>query len=158
MWKKYKPYIISVFISLAVGGLSAFVTRNNMDIYESINKPFLSPPAWVFPVVWTILFTLMGISSARVWIKGKKSGKDVSASLKTYVWQLVANFVWSVLFFNRRAFLLSFAWIIVLWALIYTMIKQFGKTDSLAAKLQIPYLVWVSFAAYLNFMVWILNR
>ncbi len=157
MWKKYKPYIISVLFALGVGGLSAFLTRNSMNIYQSINKPPLSPPGWLFPIVWTILFTLMGISSARIYIKGKEKGVNVSAPLKTYLWQLGANFIWSLLFFNRRQFLLSFFWIIALWWLIYTMIKQFKEIDPLAAKLQIPYLLWVTFAGYLNFMIWVLN-
>ena len=158
MWKKYKPYVLSVAFALLVGGLSAFVTRDNMNIYEKINTPPLSPPGWLFPVVWTILFVLMGVSSARIYIKGKKEEINVSSALKTYLWQLAANFIWSILFFNRQQFLLSFLWIIALWWLIYTMIKQFGEIDVLSAKLQIPYLLWVTFAGYLNFMIWLLNR
>ena len=158
MWKKYKPYIVSIAISLGVGGLAALLTRDNMNIYDRIVMPPLSPPGWLFPVVWTILYVLMGISSARIWIKGKEEGIDVTSSLKVYGWQLAVNFIWSLVFFNMQAFLLAFAWIIVLWALIYTMIKKFKEIDSLAAKLQIPYLLWVTFAAYLNFMIWILNR
>ena len=158
MWKKYKPYIVSIVISLGVGGLAALLTKDNMNIYDRIVMPPLSPPGWLFPVVWTILYVLMGISSARIWIKGKEEGIDVTPSLKVYGWQLAVNFIWSLVFFNMQAFLLAFAWIVVLWALIYTMIKKFKEIDSLAAKLQIPYLLWVTFAAYLNFMIWILNR
>ena len=158
MWKKYKPYVVSILISLGVGALSAWVTRNSMNIYETINTPPLSPPAWLFPIVWTVLFILMGISSARVYIKGKEENIDVSSALKTYLWQLGANFIWSIIFFNRRAFLLAFLWIIALWWLIFTMIKEFKAIDPVAAKLQIPYLLWVTFAGYLNFMIWILNR
>ena len=158
MWKKYKPYVLSVAFALLVGGLSAFVTRDNMNIYEKINTPPLSPPGWIFPIVWTVLFILMGISSARIYIKGKEEGIDVSSALKTYLWQLGTNFIWSILFFNRQQFFLSFLWIIALWWLIFTMIKQFKKIDPLAAKLQIPYLLWVTFAGYLNFMIWLLNR
>lgn len=158
MWKKYKPYIVSIAISLGVGVLAALLTKDNMNIYDRIVMPPLSPPGWLFPVVWTILYVLMGISSARIWLKGKEEGIDVTSSLKVYGWQLAVNFIWSLVFFNMQAFLLAFAWIIVLWALIYTMIKKFKEIDHLAAKLQIPYLLWVTFAAYLNFMIWILNR
>lgn len=158
MWKKYKPYILSVAFALLVGGLSAWVTSGNMNIYEKIKTPPLSPPGWLFPVVWTVLFTLMGISSARIYLKGKNDGINVASPLKTYLWQLGTNFIWSIIFFNRQQFLLSFLWIIALWWLIFTMIKQFKGIDSTAAILQIPYLAWVTFAGYLNFMIWILNR
>ena len=158
MWKKYKPYVLSIAFALFVGGLSAFATKDNMNIYEKINTPPFSPPGWLFPIVWTILFILMGISSARVYVKGKEEGINVSSALKTYLWQLLANFIWSILFFNRQQYLLSFLWIIALLWLIYTMIKQFKEIDSLAANLQIPYFLWVTFAAYLNLMIWILNR
>ncbi len=158
MWKKYKSYIVSVLIALLVGGLSALLTKNNMDIYENINTPPLSPPGWLFPIVWGILFVLMGISAARVYEVGKKENKDVSSSLKIYALQLAVNFLWSIIFFNMQAYLLAFLWLVLLWVLIFKMIKEFNKTDSLAAKLQIPYLLWVTFAGYLNFMIWILNR
>lgn len=158
MLKKYKPYIISVAIALGVGALAALLTKDNMNIYDRINMPPLSPPGWLFPIVWTILYVLMGIGSARIFLKGQKKRKDVSSILKVYVWQLAVNFIWSLVFFNMQAYLLSFAWIIVLWALIYTMIKKFREVDELSAKLQIPYLLWVTFAAYLNYMIWILNR
>ena len=158
MWKKYKPYVVSIAISLGVGALSAFFTKGNMDIYEKINTPPLSPPGWLFPVVWGVLFILMGISSARIYVKGKEENTDVSDSLRVYGWQLAVNFVWSLLFFNMQAFLLSFIWLVFLWVLIYDMIKKFSSVDLPAAKLQIPYLLWVTFAGYLNFMIWLLNR
>ena len=158
MLKKYKPYIISIAIALGVGALAALLTKDNMNIYDRINMPPLSPPGWLFPVVWTILYILMGIGSARIYLYGQKKRKDVSSILKVYGWQLAVNFIWSLIFFNMQAYLLSFAWIVVLWGLIYTMIKKFREVDELSAKLQIPYLLWVTFAAYLNYMIWILNR
>ena len=158
MLKKYKPYIISIAIALGVGALAALLTKDNMNIYDRINMPPLSPPGWLFPIVWTILYILMGIGSARIFLEGKKMGKDVTSILKVYAWQLAVNFIWSLIFFNMQAYLLSFAWIVVLWGLIYTMIKKFREVDVISAKLQIPYLLWVSFAAYLNYMVWVLNR
>ena len=158
MWKKLKPYIISVAITLGVGALSALFTRNNMDIYDRIVSPPLAPPGILFPIVWTILYTLMGISSARIYLAGKENGADTGKALKTYAIQLVVNFFWSIFFFNAEAFLFSFIWILLLWILIIKMIKEFNEIDPLAAKLQIPYLLWVTFAAYLNLAIFILNR
>ena len=158
MWKKIKPYVYSVLIALLVGGASAYLTRNNMNIYERINMPPLSPPSWLFPVVWGILYTLMGISSAIVCLKGKNEDVDTKSALNVYLLQLAVNFAWSIIFFNMQAFLLAFLWILLLWVLIIVMIVRFREISPLAAWLQIPYLLWVTFAAYLTFMVWILNR
>ncbi len=158
MWKKIKPYVYSVLIALLVGGASAYLTRNNMNIYERINMPPLSPPSWLFPVVWGILYTLMGISSAIVYLKGKNEDIDTKSALNVYLLQLAVNFAWSIIFFNMQAFLLAFLWILLLWVLIIVMIVRFREISPLAAWLQIPYLLWVTFAAYLTFMVWILNR
>ncbi len=158
MLKKYKPYMWGILSALAVGGLSAFFTRNNMDIYNEIKTPPLSPSGWIFPVVWTILYILMGISIAKVWVKAKEEGKDATPSVSIYVWQIAVNFVWSIIFFNFRAFLLSFIWLLLLWGLIIWMIKIFSETDKFAAWLLVPYLLWVSFAGYLNIAIWILNN
>ena len=158
MWKKIKPYVISIAIALAVGGLSALLTAGNMNIYGRIITPPLSPPPILFPIVWTILYTLMGISSARIYIKGKEQNIDVSGALLVYALQLAVNFFWSIIFFNMQAFLFAFVWIILLWLLIIVMIKRFYEIDPLSAWLQIPYLLWVTFAAYLTFAIYILNR
>ena len=98
MWKKIKPYVYSVLIALLVGGASAYLTRNNMNIYERINMPPLSPPSWLFPVVWSILYTLMGISSAIVYLKGKNEDIDTKSALNVYLLQLAVNFAWSIIF------------------------------------------------------------
>lgn len=158
MWKKIKPYVISVVIALGVGGLAALLTRNNMDIYDEIVMPAFSPPAILFPIVWTILYTLMGISSARVYVKGKQQGEDTSDALWIYALQLGVNFFWSIIFFNLRAFLFAFIWILLLWVLIILMIRKFREIDPLSGWLQIPYFLWVTFAAYLNLAIFILNR
>lgn len=158
MWKKIKPYVISIAIALAVGGLSALLTAGNMNIYGRIITPPLSPPPILFPIVWTILYTLMGVSSARIYIKGKEQNIDVSGALLVYALQLAVNFFWSIIFFNMQAFLFAFVWIILLWLLIIVMIKRFYEIDPLSAWLQIPYLLWVTFAAYLTFAIYILNR
>ena len=156
MWKKLKPYIISVLIALGVGGLSALLTQGNMN--NDFIAPPLSPPGWLFPVVWTVLYTLMGVSAALVYEKGKEDDIDISGALGVYLIQLAVNFFWSIIFFNMRAYLFAFIWIILLWILIITMIKRFREISPSAAYLQIPYLLWVTFAAYLNLAIYFLNR
>lgn len=158
MWQKIKPYLVSVVIALGVGGFSALVTRGNMDIYDDIVRPPLSPPSILFPIVWTVLFILMGIGAAIVFVNRKKKPEAVRNALALYVANLIANVTWSILFFNNRAFFLSFLWILVLWAIILAMIVAFGKVNKTAAFLQIPYLLWVTFAAYLNLAIYLLNR
>lgn len=158
MWKKIKPYVISVAIALGVGALSALFTRGNMDIYDRIQTPPLAPPGILFPIVWSILYTLMGISSAIIYIKGRDENIPVYEALRIYAIQLVVNFFWSIIFFNLEAFLFAFLWLLLLWVLIIIMIVKFYKIDKTAAYLQIPYLLWVTFAAYLNFAIFLLSR
>lgn len=155
MWKKIRPYVISIAISLGVGIISALLTKGGMEAYQDINKPPLNPPMTVFPVVWTILFILMGISSAIIYTKDKNASRN---ALIIYAVQLAVNFFWSIIFFNMQAYLFAFIWLILLWGLIIAMIIEFKKIDSLAAYLQIPYLLWVTFAGYLTLMTYILNR
>jgi len=125
-----------------------------MNIYDKINTPPLSPPGLLFPIVWTILYVLIGISAARVFTANKNKW---CCSLTVWSVQLGVNFFWSIFFFNLQAFLLSFIWLVLLLALIVLMIFKFYKTDKIAAYIQIPYLVWVTFAGYLNFSIFLLN-
>ncbi len=152
---KIKTYAISLLIALGVGGVSALLTNMGMENYEAATKPALTPPDIVFPIVWTILFALMGISAARVWLS--EDSRQKNRGLLIYALQLGANFIWSLIFFNLASYGFAFFWLILLWVLILLMIISFNKTDKLAAYLQIPYLLWVSFALYLNYMVWMLN-
>ena len=154
MWKKIKPYVISILIALAIGGLSALLTKNNMEVYSTITRPPLAPPSSIFPIVWSILFILMGISSAIVW---KRNNEVTKKALTIYTIQLTVNFFWSIIFFNLQNYLFAFLWILILWLLIIYMIVEFYKINKTAAYLQIPYLLWVTFATYLTFMIWILN-
>lgn len=153
---KTKTYAISIAITLVIGGISALLTNMGMDSYRAAEKPALTPPEIVFPIVWTILFVLMGISAARVWLT--PDSKEKVQGLRLYILQLAFNFAWSILFFNFQAYGLSFIWLIILWLLILLMIIAFTRSDKAAGLLQIPYLLWVSFAGYLNFMVWMLNK
>jgi len=157
MKSKIKPYAISIIIALAVGGLSAFLTRNSMDIYEELITPPLSPPSILFPIVWTILYVLMGISAAMIYIDKLAPFKERSSALATYASSLIVNFSWSIIFFNFRAFLLAFIWLLFLMFLIIKTIISYKNIRPIAAYLQIPYVIWVAFAGYLNFSIWILN-
>ena len=148
MLKKYKPYIIQTLIALAVGGLAGFLTRNSFYIYEEAIRPPFAPPPVVFPIIWTILYILMGISAG---IISKKTGKVPFI----YYLQLAVNFFWPIIFFNMQSYLFAFIWLVLLWILIIAMILEFSRTSKLAAALQIPYLLWVTFAGYLNFFIWL---
>lgn len=158
MKSKTKTYIWCVILTLVVGGLSALLTMGNMDIYDEIIKGPLAPPAIVFPIVWGILYILMGISLAQVIVKGRQDGIYTLPAIKSYVIQLAVNFFWSIIFFNLRNFLLSFVWLLFLWMLIVNMIVKFYIVNKASAWLNVPYLLWVTFAGWLNFMIYILNK
>ncbi len=157
MWKKYKPYIISSAIALAVGGLSALLTKDNMNIYEDIVAPPLAPPAFLFPIVWSILYVLMGISSALVYVNRGLNPEKAKNALTFYAISLFFNFFWSILFFNFRTFLASFIWLLILWILILICIIKFYPFSKTASYLLIPYFLWVLFALYLNLAIYVLN-
>ncbi len=158
MWNKIKSYVISIVIALGVGGLSALLTSGNMDIYSRIEQPPLAPPAILFPIVWTILYVLMGISAAMIYEQKDKKPEEVRSALIVYAVSLFFNFFWSIIFFNMQAYLFAFIWLVALWALILLTIIKYHQINPLAAYLQIPYLVWVTFAGYLNLAIYILNR
>ncbi len=146
--------VICIAIPLAVGVVSALLTRGGMQTFAELNKPALSPPGWLFPVVWTILYVLMGIASYLVVTSKKPNG----AALITYGLQLVFNFFWSIIFFNMQAYLFAFIWLVILWFLILKTTVKFFKIDETAGILMIPYLLWVTFAGYLNLSIYLLNR
>lgn len=155
--KPWKTYTFWIILAEATGLLAGWLTRKGTEIYsQTIEKPYLTPPAIVFPIVWTVLYALMGVSAARIALRPEAEKQPVSISL--FVTQLVVNFFWSLFFFNQQAFGFSFFWLLLLWLLIIAMILSFRQVDPLAAWLQIPYLVWVTFAGYLNLGVWLLNR
>lgn len=152
---KVKTYVFWILFTEAVGILAGLLTREAIRLFnDTVVQPSITPPAILFPVVWTILYGLMGISMARVSLSEENSDK----AKFWYILQLAANFLWSLLFFNGQAYFVSFLWIILLWILILKMIMEFWKIDLTAAKLQIPYLLWVTFAAILNYMVYTLNQ
>lgn len=153
----YKKLLISCGISLGIGSLSGIISMMAMKSFESTNKPPLTPPGWLFPVVWTILYILMGISAYLIYKTPVEVQETKTTALIIYGVQLIVNFFWSIIFFNLEAYLFAFIWILLLLALIVVMIYMFYPINKLAAILQIPYLLWVIFATYLTFGVFLLN-
>lgn len=151
--KDKSALIIAILIPLAVGALSSMFSQT-MSVYSSIRKPALSPPGYLFPIVWTILYILMGISSYLIY-ESDHPGK--TKALKCYAIQLFFNFMWSIIFFRFRLFFAAFLWLLAMILCIIVMICKFYKIKPIAAYLQIPYLLWCLFAAYLNFMIYLLN-
>jgi benzodiazapine receptor len=151
---KLKPLLASLLISLGVGGLSALLTKNNMSVYSSLIQPPLAPPGFIFPVVWTILFILMGISAYLVAVS---PSEEKTSALTIYGVQLVINFFWSIFFFNLKNYTFSFLWLLLLLVFIVIMTVKFYRINKTAGLLQIPYLLWVIFAGYLNLMISLLN-
>lgn len=151
----WKTYAFWILLAEAVGALSGWLTREGTQIFsDTVVQPPLSPPMIVFPIVWGILYLLMGIGAARVSLR--PSSPERSRGLNLFILQLVVNFFWSLIFFNAQAYGFALLWLLLLWTLVLLMILTFRKTDSLAAKLQIPYLLWLTFAVYLNAGVWYL--
>lgn len=154
MWKKIRPYLISILLALAVGGLGALASHSAMETFESLVQPPLAPPGWLFPVVWTVLYILMGISAAIIYTSPQG---DRRGALGIYAAQLAVNLGWTVLFFPFGLYLAALIWLLALILLIVCMILRFCRIDPRAAYLQLPYLVWCLFAAYLNFGIYVLN-
>ena len=147
-----KVYIKSILVPLIIGGVVGLIISSFMD-YSSLEKPFLSPPGIVFPIVWTILYILMGISYAI--LKTNNLSDENTDSI--YYLQLFFNALWPIIFFVLKWRLFAFIWIIILLILVALMIKTFYERNKLAGLLQIPYLVWLIFASYLNIATYILN-
>ena len=146
---KIKAYFLWILLAEAVGGPGRVADPGGGQIYtDSIAQPPLSPPPLVFPVAWTILYALMGIGAARVSLA--PDGPRRSRALAVFGLQLGMNFLWSILFFKFQRFGLALVWLIALWGAILWMASAFSRVDKAAARLQIPYLVWVAFAGYLN--------
>ena len=153
---KWKQLIIAIIIPLAVGGISAFLTMKGMDNFDVINKPPLSPPKILFPVVWTILYIMMGLASYLVY-NSKSVSRQTTSALFFYGLQLIFNFFWSIIFFNLQMYLTAFIWLIIMIALIVITIVKFYNINKLSGLLMLPYLIWCIFAAYLNFGIYLLK-
>jgi tryptophan-rich sensory protein len=157
MLKKLPKILIAVLVCLGIGFFSGFATQSSIDTwYLTLNKPSFNPPDWIFAPVWTILYILMGIAAGIVWSKGYYH-KWVKTAMYHFIFQLLFNGLWSIVFFGFRSPGLAFLVIIVLLVLILLTYKWFKIVSKTAAYLLIPYLVWVVFATILNFSIWQLN-
>lgn len=150
-----KKWFLSILLPLGVGGLAGFLTRDSMAVYSQVRQPPLAPPGWVFPVVWTILYLLMG--TAAYWA-GESPGSGKGQGRLAYGVQLALNFFWPILFFRLQWFGVSFLWLLLLLAAIGWTMAAFSRTSRRAAKLLIPYFLWTLFAGYLNLGIYLLNR
>ncbi len=153
---RWKSLLICLAIPLAVCGLSAFLTKDAMKEFSQLLQPPLSPPAWGFPVVWTVLFILMGLATYLVVTAQGRPGTRLSA-LWAYAAQRLANFVWPLLFFRGKLWLPAFFWLLLLCTMVVGTLVLFGRIRPMAGVLMVPYLAWVSFAGYLNFGIYLLN-
>lgn len=160
-WNKIKPfilpYIVAIAIPITVGIVSAALTKDNMEVYNNLTTPPFAPPSRLFPIVWSILFILMGVSSAMIYTHCERNIDDAKKGLGWYAASLVLNFSWSIVFFNLQA---TFFALLILMALLYTIIStilEYRKVWPISAYLQIPYAIWVIFAGYINAGIWLLN-
>lgn len=155
--KDVRALVGFILLSEAAGVIGAlFTVRAIPDWYEPLSKPTLAPPNWVIGPVWTALFFLMGIGAFLVWRKAK--GSKAMAALRIFVFQLVLNVLWTITFFGLKSPGSAFIVIIALWLSIAATIVAFARISKPAAWLLAPYIAWVSFAGYLNLMIWLLNR
>lgn len=146
-----------IAIPVVLGIVSSLLTMGGMKVFNStMNQPPLSPPMWLFPVVWTLLYVMMGTASYLVYTS-EKEAKELSNAMSLYAAQLVVNFLWPIFFFHFQWYLLSFFWLLLLWVLVFLTTRQFYNISRLAGYLMVPYLVWLTFAAYLTLGVWWLN-
>lgn len=154
---KLIPLLINTLIPVLGGAFVGYLNRNTMDTYETLKKPFFTPSNIVFPVVWTILYILMGIAAYRIFMRNKQ-GIDDKGGYFFYLVQIIINFLWSFIFFTFRLYGISFIVLVILLIFILITFIKFIKIDRLAGFLLIPYLIWVSFAGILNFLIWALNE
>lgn len=152
-WKKL---LVCLGVPLAVGGLSALLS-GGMGDFDQLRQPPFSPPGWLFPVAWTILYLLMGYASYRV-LTADGAPQEKKKALLLYGVQLLLNFLWSPVFFGLEWRLVALIILIALWIAIYLTIRAFSKMDERAGDLLLPYILWVTFAGYLNLGVYLLNR
>lgn len=149
--------IIIIILTEAAGFLVGFLTMQNYGLYENLMKPSFSPPGWVFPIVWSILYLLMAIAFYRIWLSGK-SGKNVSKAMTYYFIQLALNLIWPIIFFKFNLYGLAFIDLLLLLIFILLTTFEFFKIDKIAGILMIPYIIWVSFAGILNYAIWAMNE
>lgn len=154
--------IIAIAIPLAIGMLSSFITKDAMISFNAMKKSPLAPPGILFPIAWTILYILMGISSYIIYVYDAKNDTS-SLNLKNkclllYVIQLFFNFFWSIIFFKFKLYIFAFVWLVILWILVFKLMRESKKISKVASYLLMPYLAWMTFAGYLNIGIAVLNK
>lgn len=156
--KKYRTEILIICIAVPIltGTISALITGDMMKNYHFLNKPSLSPPGWVFPIVWTLLYILMGIASFRI-VNSENIKNNKTGAMIVYGIQLAMNFIWPILFFKFSLYLAALVWIVLLWIVIVINIVWFGCINRGAGVLMTPYALWTAFAGYLNYAVYIMS-
>ena len=154
--RNFTALALSILIAEGVGFLGGLLGGSNRNFYETLERPAFSPPGWVFPVVWTILYFFMAVAAYRIWVKGI-NGEDVRKALTLYSIQLALNFLWSIIFFRFQLFGLAFLELLLLLVFILLTTFEFYRIDKKAAYLMVPYIAWVSFAGILNYVIWMLN-
>jgi len=156
MKEKWKSLVLCLLLPLAVGGLSAWLSGAGMQAFSQLEQPPLSPPGWLFPVVWTVLYLLMGFASWFV-LTSEKPRRQINSALQVYGVQLAVNFLWSIIFFLFGRYLFAFFWLLLLWGLIIATMVHFYRIRETAGELLLPYFLWVTFAGYLNLGIYLLN-
>lgn len=159
MKERIRIYVASVLIAVGVGALAAYFTADGMrSLYATINVPLFAPPSELFPLVWILLYCLMGISAGMIWTEAAPERTKIrNRALLFYGASLFVNFSWCFIFFGFRSFGFAFAWLLVLLAFVLKTIAEYKKISPVAAYLQIPYAIWLCFAGYLCASVWFLN-
>lgn len=154
---KWKALVVSIAIPLAVGGIAALLTKDNMIMFDYIKKPALAPPQWLFPIAWSILYVLMGVAAYLVGVSHKPK-TQICRALLLYAVQLVLNFFWPIIFFNGEKYLFALIWLIAMLLFVLATSVSFWRIDKRAGVLMLPYVLWTAFATYLNYGIYVLNQ
>lgn len=152
---KWKPLACSIAIPLALGLLVGFLTKDSMGIYEQLNKPAMALPGYVFQAIWLILFALLGIASYIIYVS---NSPEKEKALQLYGINILLIFVWPVIFFLFQSYYIAFLIEIILWGVAFTMVSMFTQISRLAGWVLLPYFIWVTYAAYLNFQILLLKH
>lgn len=153
---KWDVLLAALLIPLFVGVFSAYLTNEDMKLYGSFNHPVLAPPAWVFPIVWTILYVMMGVASYLVYMAD--AGRDEkNKALQFYAGQLAMNLFWSTLFFTYKRYLLSLIWLLIMWVMVMICAARFLRIRRAAGIMMGVLFLWTTFAAYLNLAYYVMS-
>lgn len=156
MKKRTVVNVLLVVTPLLIGIASSILTRDMMLEYGNLNKPFLAPPTILFPIAWTILYLLMGIGAALIYSKEEYKGNR-STGITLHIAQLILNFFWSIIFFNYKNYELALIWLVMLWLTVLAMLVYYSKVNKLAFVFNVPYILWLTFAGYLNYFILLNN-